>query len=538
MKFKSIAKKVLMIISLIALGQVVLAQKFNVNWSDKQKLTFEYDDAVVLANGKNILLKKEVRGGSSVFGIGGKVKIKYTLVLADKNMSVLKESEVEIEEKNSVLKGFEKFGNNVFFIYSSYDKSTKNTTITAQKINEETLGLSSVSTIAVFESDSKSDQATASFWRSSDSTKVMLFSEGPERKKENKKIYFTILDNDLKKIWSKDTELPMLDKYCIIYDFDMSNDGKVYVAVKQYDKEVSRESVRRNSRKVPSYVYKMFIYDQKVPAPKEITFNLNDNFVHGTKIAFNKSGAITVAGLYKKKYSGNLTGAFYATIDPLTNAISNPKMVEFPIEMLTLVDKDNFGSDKKSDPGLYDEFRIRNILTRPDGSVDLVSEYYDLDIVTRTSNSGSGVSFGTTRTDYYYYYGDIINSNISKDGKATFTRIPKNQKAINTQLFLGIYSFIHNNNLVILYNDDKDNVDRDLSKAPDDIMKFKNSVLVAATVNSKGDLNREAIFSNDDDDYITIPRSFIKATNNSYIIVADLFKVFKRRTKYGILTVK
>jgi hypothetical protein len=318
----------------------------------------------------------------------------------------------------------------------------------------------------------------------------------------------------------------------------MSNDGKVYVAVKQYDKEVSRESVRRNSRKVPSYVYKMFIYDQKVPAPKEITFNLNDNFVHGTKIAFNKSGAITVAGLYKKKYSGNLTGAFYATIDPVTNTISNPKMVDFPMEMLTLVDKDNFGSDKKSDPGLYDEFRIRSILTRPDGSVDLVSEYYDLDIVTRTSNSGGGISVGLTRTDYYYYYGDIINSNISKDGKATFTRIPKNQMAINPNLFLGIYSFIHNNNLVILYNDDKDNVDRDLSKRPDDIRKFKNSVLAAATVDSKGELKREAIFSNDDDDYITLPRNFIKATNNSYIIVADLLKVFKRRTKYGVLTVK
>jgi hypothetical protein len=533
MNVNRIAKRVLLVIALAAFGQIVQAQKFNVNWSDKQKLTFEYDDAVILDNGKNILLKKEVKGGAvQIFGIGGKQKIIYTLVLADKNMSVLKETEVEIEEKNSVLKGFEKFGNNVFFIYSSYDKSTKNTTITAQKINQETLGLSSVTTVAVFESDSKSDQAVTSFLRSSDSTKVVLFAEGPERKKENKKIFFTVLDNDLKKIWGKEAELPMLDKFCYIYDYDMSNDGKVYVAVKHYDKEVSRQSIKRNSRKVPSYVYKMFIYDSKTPAPKEIAFNLGDNFVHGTKIAFNKSGTITVAGLFKKKYSGNLTGAFYATIDPVTNAISNPKMVEFPIDFITLIDKDNFGSDKKSDPGLYDEFRIRNIHTRPDGSVDLVSEYYDLDIVERQTSNGFW------RTDYYYYYGDIVNTNISKDGKANFTRIPKNQKSINFNLFSGFYSLVHNNNLVLLFNDDKDNVDRDLSKKPDDIAKFKNSVLVAATIDAKGELKREAIFSNDDDDYVTVPTSFIKTTNNSYIIVADLLKLFKRRTKYGVLTVK
>ena len=515
------------------------AQKFNVSWNEKQKLTFEYDDAVSLANGKSILLKKESKGGKvSIMGIGGRPKIKYTLVLADKNMEVLKEQEVEVEEKNSNLKGFEKFGNNVYFIYTSYDKETKNTTLTAQKINQETLSVSASTTLATFESDSKSDQAVTSFWRSSDSSKVMVFAEGPERKKENKKIFFTIFDNDLKKIWSKDTELPMLDKNCFIYDFDMSNEGKVYVAVKQYDKAVSRETIRRNSRKVPSYVYKMFIYDQKTPAPKEITFDLGDNFVHGTKIAFNKSGTVTVAGLYKKKYSGNITGAFYANLDPVTGAIKNPKLVEFPTEMLTLVDKDNFGSDKTSDPGLYDEFRIRAILTRANGSVDLVSEYYDVEEIVRNNNNGSGITFSVSRVDYLYYYGDVINTNIDKDGKATFTRLPKNQKFMNSEIFMGIKPFVYKDNLVILYNDDKDNVDRDLSKKPDDIMKFKNSVFVAATIDMKGNLSREAIFSNDDDDYITLPRNTIKVTDNSYIIVADLLKIFKRRTKYGVLTVK
>ena len=532
MKFKKLITKIIFICTLAIFVNNVNAQRFDVSWNEKQRLTFEYDDAVSLSNGKTILLKRETKGGTTIFS--GKVKNTFTLVLVDKNMSIQKEEIIEAEEKNTVLKGFEKFGNNIFLIYSVYDKSTKNTSMVAQKVNPETLSRGATTTLANFEADSKSDQAVSNFIRSSDSTKVMVFAQGPERKKENKKLFFTIFDNDLKKIWSREVELPILEKFCYIYDFDMSNDGKVYVAVKHYDKEISRESVRRNSRKVPSYKYEMYIYNEKVPAPKVIIFDLGDNFVHGTKIAFNKNSTITVAGLYKKKHSGNITGSFYANIDPVTGEIKNPKLVEFPIEMLTLVDKDNFGTDSKSDPGLYDEFRIRQILTRANGSVDLVSEYYDMDVVTRSS----GGNMAYTTTEYHYYYGDIINTNIDKDGKATFTRLPKNQKFINSTIFMGAYSFIYKDNLVILYNDDKDNVDRDLSKKPDDIMKFKNSVFVAATIDMKGNLSRQAIFSNDDDDYITLPKNTIKATDNSYIIVADLFKLFKKRTKYGVLTIK
>ena len=516
---------------LLCTNNTANAQKFDVSWNEKQRLSFEYDDAVTLSNGKTILLKRETKTGG-IFT--AKVKNTFTLVLADKNMSVQKEEVIEAEEKNTNLKGFEKFGNNIFLIFTVYDKSTKNTSMIAQKVNPDNLSRGAVITLANFEADSKSDQAVSSFIRSSDSTKVMVFAEGPERKKENKKLFFTIFDNDLKKIWTKEAELPFLEKFCYIYDFDMSNDGKVFVAVKHYDKEVSKQSIKRNSRKVPSYVYEMHIFSDKTPAPKVITFNLGDNFIHGTKIAFNKNGTITVAGLYKKKYSGNITGSFYANLDPITNEIKNPKMVEFPTEMLTLVDKDNFGTDSKSDPGLYDEFRIRQILTRANGSVDLIAEYYDLDIVSRTS----GGTLSYTTYEYHYYYGDIINTNIDKDGKATFTRLPKNQKFINSTIFMGVYGFIHKDNLVLLYNDDKDNVDRDLSKKPDDIMKFKNSVFVAATIDMKGNLSRQAIFSNDDDDYITLPTRTIKATDNSYIIVADLLKIFKRRTKYGVLTVK
>jgi hypothetical protein len=504
------------------------AQTFDVSWGDKAKLKYDFDDAVPIGGGKTIVLKLKSSGGGMFSGA-----IKYTpiFMLVNENTETLQERELVIEEKNSSIKGFEKYGQNVFFLYSAYDKETKNTSVYALKIDEKTLAPISKTTLGSYESDNKGDQAQVSYKLSQDSTKVLLFVEGPERKKENKKFYAGVFDTDLKKQWAKEIELPILEKFVSIYDYDVTDDSKVYVAIKHYEKEVSRESVRENGSKIPSYVYKLLVYS-KDAKDKEIVFKTDDNFIQGTKLKYNKANnTVTVAGLYKKKANGHINGAFYATIDGNSSEVKNPKMVTFDEDLIRLVDKDGFGNKKASDPGLSSHFRIRHIMARPNGSIDLISEYYELIISTYFDKYGS-------RTDYRYYYGDIVNTNIDKDGKATFTRIPKNQKMINMNLFMGYYPFIFKDKLVLLFNDDKDNIDRDLEKKPDDIMKFKNSVLAAATIDNKGVLSRQAIFSNDDEDYVTIPTNFTRITDNSFLIQSDLIKMFKKRTRFGILKVK
>lgn len=504
------------------------AQTFNVSWGDKVKLKYDYDDAVPVDGNKKIVLKLKMSGGS-IFG--GSTKMTPIFLLVDDNMETILENEMAVEEKNATLKGLEKYGKNVFFIYDAYDKESKTTSVYALKINEKTLQPSSKIILGTYESDSKGDQAEVSYQMSSDSSKILLFVEGPERKKENKKFYVGVFDTDLKKIWNREIELPILEKFVSLYSTDITDDGKVFLAIKHYDKEVTRQTVREDGKKVPSYVYKILVYTPESKKEKEITLNLNNNFVQGTKLIYNKNGNITLAGLYKHKHNGNLNGVFYTTIDPVTYEIKNPKMVDFDADLVRLVDKDNFGTDKDSDPGLYPDFRIRHIMRRSNGSVDLISEYYELRIVTTYTKYG-------TRTDYLYQYGDIVNTNIDKDGKATFTRVPKNQKFTNANIFLGFYPLIYKDKLVLLFNDDKDNVDRDLEKKPDDVMKFKQSVFVAATIDAKGTLSRQAIFSNDDEDYITLPTGTARINDTKYLIKADLIKMFKKRTRFGFLEIK
>jgi uncharacterized protein YxeA len=509
------------------LSTSVKAQTFDISWGDNAKLKYDFDDAVPLANGKTLVLKLKTR---TTFGSSDYTPI---LMLVDNNMETIKEAELQVEEKNANLKGFEKYGNNIFFLYDAYDRSNKTTSVYALKINEQTLQPSSKIVMGTYDSDNRGDQAEATYKLSSDSSKILLFVEGPERRKENKKLFVAVFNTDLKKLWSRDIELPILEKYVSIYDEDITDDGKVFIAIKHYEKEVTRETVREDGDKVPSYIYKLLVYSDANGKEKEISFNLDNNFIQGTKLVYNKNNSITVAGLYKRKHNGNINGAFYSTFDGNASEVKDPKMVEFPEDIIRLVDKDDFGSDKKSDPGLYPHFKIRYIKARNNGSVDLISEYYRLDIVTQYN-----ASTHSSTTYYNYKYGDIVNTNIGKDGKAVFTRVPKNQKFVNANIFLGFYPLLFKDKLVLLFNDDKDNVDRDLEKAPDDVMKFKQSVLVAATIDEKGNLSRQAIYKNDDDDYITLPRNTTKISESSYLISADLIKLFKKRTRFGVLKIK
>ncbi len=505
------------------------AQSFSVKWGDNSKIKYDFDDAVPVSNGKYIVLKLEYKRGGMFSGGNG--NITPTVVLVGADMEQISEKEIPIEEKNASLRGFEKYGNNIFFMYTAYESSSKTTTFYAIKISE-TLDIVSKTTLGVFKSDNKGDQAKPTYKISNDSSKVLLFVEGPEKRKENEKYFIGVFNTDLKTLWSREVELPIEQRYLAIYDMDVTNDGKVYVAIKHYEKEVSRESVREDGDKIPSYVYKMLVYKDAGSKNDELVFNFNNQYIQGTRLINAADGSVSVAGLYKRKSNGNINGAFYVKLAAGSGDVKNPKMIEFPIELITLVDKDNYASDKSKDPGLYPNFRIRNILTRSNGSIDLVAEYYKL-VITTTSDSR-----GFTRTTYNYYYGDIVNTNIDVNGKAAFTRIPKNQKMTNSNLFLGIFSFVENDKLIILYNDDEDNIDRDLSKKPDDVMNFKKSVFAAATVDAKNNMSRQAIYSHRDETYVTIPTNTTRISPTKFLIVSDLLKTFKRRTRFGVMTLK
>ncbi|RZJ98009.1 MAG: hypothetical protein EOO46_25240, partial [Flavobacterium sp.] len=174
------------------------SQKFDVKWGDNTKLKYDFDDAVPVSNGNFLILKLTPKKK------WGSVEYIPSLILVSKDMSEIKTEDIELkDDKNATLRGFEKYGDNIFLMYTEYDKDSKTTSFNALKIDEKTLKVGSKITLGTFESDKRDDQATATYKLSADSSKVLLMVEGPWRKKENEKLYFGIFDTDLKKVWSK-----------------------------------------------------------------------------------------------------------------------------------------------------------------------------------------------------------------------------------------------------------------------------------------------------------------------------------------------
>jgi len=105
-------------------------------------------------------------------------------------------------------------------------------------------------------------------------------------------------------------------------------------------------------------------------------------------------------------------------------------------------------------------------------------------------------------------------------------------------IFLGYFPIIYKDKLVLLYCDEDDNLDRDLAKAPKRVLSFKKSLFIAATIDAKGTLSRQEIYSHRDEDYISEPTSTVRISDNKYLIVSDLVKIFRRRTRFGVLEIK
>lgn len=507
---------------LMIFGSIDLsAQEIHVNWAEKSRVKFDYDEAVLLDNG-NYIMRKSFQHLMQAS--------KNTLVLLNNSMDVLKESEIKFDEKLNHGDELRKFGKNIYLFYSAYSLKTQIYTYYALKIDDKTLEVQSKILLGSLKSNHISSFVTPEYKLSDDSSKILFFVEKPDFKKENKQFLISVLDSNLNIIWSQNIELNIPAKQVDLYDWDISNSGKVFVSLKHYDQDVKKESIREDGTKVPSYSFKMFIYDERKTKPKELVFALGNEFIQGSKVVCDNSGEVKIAGFYKAKYNGRITGAFYTTVNEKSLIMSKPQVISIPDDVISMIDMDGYAKTKGNDPGIDEDFKIKFIKKRGNGSIDLIAEYTGMKTVT------SGGTAGSSTTTYIFYYGDVLNIHVENNEKPIFTRIPKMQYGAATY-FMGVYPILYNDKLILLYNDDKDNVEKNISEKPDKFSKFGESILMAAIIDTKGNLTRQKVYSHEGD-YVTMPRTIEKISDGTYLIMAGLERMFNYRTKFGIMSVK
>jgi hypothetical protein len=480
-------RKTFVILSLWA-SCAVQAQKVKVSWSEESKKELEYG-SLVQGNGLEMVkLCFEAEGGG-LFSRKTVTPIlsRYDNALHEKGMRTF-----TVDQPGMKFDNLLSVKDNLFLFTNYYDKKEKTTTFYAQKIDNKSLNPAGRPvTLGVMEAISRHSQSTVAYELSKDSSKIMVFGLSPYSKKNNEKYYMAVYTNSMEKLWDNTVELPYRDKFIDVLDYIVTNDGSVGVILKHYDKEVKREDVREDGARVPAYKTKLLLYAKGESKPKEFVLNLQDKYVHTMEVTSDKAGNLTLFGLYKNRYDGYVNGYFVAVIDQASSGVAVRKMEAFPVDMLTLVEKDKQGSDREKDPGLSTHFTLADVVEREDGTTDYLLEYYKM--VWRTRRSGN---FTYTYPDYYY--GDIIDVHVNGSAPTGFVRLPKWQHTADTKLYSSFKAVSTKNNLVIFYNDDRDNIERDLAKRPDDMVRFDKSVLAMAKIDAKNNLSRSMVYDHRD----------------------------------------
>jgi hypothetical protein len=471
------------------------AQQVTLNWGEESKVELDYNSFVTGKGTDLIKLCFEYSGGGL---FGGKrtvtpVVSRYNSKLAEQGVK-----RYEVDEKGISFLNLLSVKEKLHLFTSQYDKATKATSFYCQTLDVVSLNpKGNPKNLGSFDAINKSAQSTVGYEVSKDSSKILMLGLSPYSKKENEKYYIAVYDDNMNKQWDNTVELPYKDKFVEIFDRLVTNDGKVGVLIKHYDQEVTKETVKVGGEKIPSYTTKFLLYEKGVDKPTEYILNLNSKFIHTLQLTSDIDNNLTLFGLYKNKYDGYVSGYFITTIDKVTKAVNNVKMDAFPMEFLEMIKKDKQGSDKEKDPGLYNAFSLATVVDRNDGSKDYILEYRS-EVYIQPSSYRSNGMWVSTPGYWIYNYGDIIDICIKPNNSTVLTRIPKMQTSKNIRIYSNFQALTYKDKLLLFYNDDKDNVDRDLAKKPETLTKFNKCVLVKTVVDAKGSFTRESVFDHSD----------------------------------------
>ncbi len=293
------------------------------------------------------------------------------------------------------------------------------------------------------------------------------------------------------------------------------------VLIKHYDKEVTKEAISSDGEKIPAYKTKFLFYDQSKGKPNEFILDFNGKFVHKLQVTSDNGNNLYLFGLYKNKYDGYVAGFFAATIDKTTQQVNTTNQAAFPQELIDQIKVDKQGSNRERDPGLSSNFTLAQIVDKHDGSKDYLLEYSSAIFVPGSTTYSGGRSY-TTASYWKYAYGDVIDIATKANGKVVITRVPKMQSTINVRIYSNFKAIPYKDKLLIFYNDDADNITRDIAKRPETIDKFSHSVLTMAVIDDNGNLNREVIQENRN-------AKLVPAIRESYIIDDNTIGLYAQR---------
>ena len=383
-----------------------------------------------------------------------------------------------------------------------------------------------------------------SFKFSPDNSKLLVYADLFNKKKEKDEYRMIVFDQNLGILWDKKITMPYNRKDMTVSAVEINNEAEVFV---QYFHIIKKESD-----------FKLLVVQDDGEEMHSIDLDKNGKYFTAINSKIGSNGNIIFFGLYCNKKSRNFHNGFCTvTLDYNTNEILSTKFKEFDEALLR-----NFFKDKKAkrlakqETGLLTDYKLRSIY--PDSKGGFLVLFEDKKVVDITYTSSSGYTKSTTKHDYKdlvtLYFDENYNlkkaetvykslmisysNNRAAPGSSLGDLFSGNAMSLQTYIerFIETNTFFYNDKLYHLYNDHHKNDDNDRYKDKSKVkttrkLKKANSILSWL---ENGEIQREQVVNGKEEDLVLNTELAKVVDGNKILLYCSNFATSKRE-KLGLL---
>lgn len=424
------------------------------------------------------------------------------------------------------------------YMFTSFNNEAKQKNyLFAQELTKRLEPKKKLQKLAEIPTKNKANEGYFAFKIAKDSSKLLIYNQKPQRKKERESFTINIYDNQLNPLWEKEIKLPYPDKNVSIENYEIDNDGNVYLLATIFEKN------KRSKRNTPNYRYAILSYRQDKEKVKEYPLTLGEKFITDLTFKIANNGHLVCAGFYSDKGGNNARGTCFFRLDPAAEDIyaKNTKAFSFEMRAADLSNKkknkarDAEESGKVKKQAELKSFALDHLILRNDGGAVLVAEQYFVNTSTAFYDQYNPYRFNgyaNGRTEFYYNYNDLIVANIQPNGEIEWvTRIPKSQETLNDGGYYSSYTIATvGSQLCFLFNDNKRNFERNDVDLHSFNGSSRNTVITLAKLSNDGHLEMYPLDKKGQDNLILRPKVSRQTGKRTMILFGENGRRFKLAT--------
>ena len=339
---------------------------------------------------------------------------------------------------------------------------------------------------------------------------ALLYDRNEER--DDFEYHVSVLDDTGTQRWTAAVVMDKSQEQVVVLDDGIDNNGNYYLLVKEYEQRNARESkkveTRAGKERVAAYTIKVYTLSEGMTKPKVVDLDMDGRFERGGTIAVIGDGSVRAIGMYSINRRRGPQGVYSIGIGS-SGEVQDAHYRDFSASDMDelagrLADEDRSGNQE-----LEGVFGFRTMMIHGDGSVTATVESN----YTRVQRDIRGQVRNVT-----YHSDDIIVIEFSPEGKFRSVRFVPKRQASSRDFFLSHTGVLVDDKAYFIYNDDEDNLGRDLDKIPRRAGSLKESITVLAHMDGE-DLVRESIISNERSRFLMLPHSMTRISDNKYFFI-------------------